>query len=78
MLAIPGDISKRIKELRIKRRLTQDQLSMMSDIHVTAISHYESGRRVPSIINLVAICQALEVTVNDLIYIKGRSLDETR
>ena len=42
----------------------------MADINEKLIGFYETGKRIPPVINLVAIAEALEVTVDELCGIK--------
>lgn len=56
---------QRLKELRKKRCLTQEQLAELIGVGPKAISHYESGRSLPTK-HLVEIAEALEVSVAEL------------
>ena len=38
----------------------------MADINEKLIGFYETGKRIPPVINLVAIAEALEVTMDEL------------
>ena len=58
-------LGKRIKELREKRRLTQDQLSEKVGMAQKNLSKIECGRTFPSR-NLVEIANALDVSLPDL------------
>lgn len=48
-------------------KLTQKELSKLSNINVMHISHFECGRRWPTIRNLFKLCKALVITPNDLL-----------
>jgi transcriptional regulator with XRE-family HTH domain len=50
-----------IKRLRAERRLTQEDLSERSGIHITEISRLESGRRSPNLRTLKRLAAGLEV-----------------
>ncbi|MBQ8459103.1 helix-turn-helix transcriptional regulator [bacterium] len=54
-------LGKRIKELRVSRKLTQEQLSEMTGIGSPSISKIESGIFHPTDENLEKISQALKV-----------------
>lgn len=58
-------LGKRIKELRNKRGLSQQELSEMVNIDQRSLSSIECGNTFPSK-HLVFIANALEVSVQDL------------
>lgn len=57
-------LSKRIKELRQKKNLTQRQLAKMANTTPTSVSAYEKGQKTPSIEVLCNIANALETSVD--------------
>ena len=57
---------KHIRSLRIERSLTQEELAHRANIHVTYLSGIERGRRNPSLKNIRAIAQALDVLSGEL------------
>lgn len=61
-------IGKRIKELRKGKGLTQEKLAEMSGIEPSNISHIERGATKPSLPTLIAIANALGVTLDELVY----------
>lgn len=59
----------RIKEVRILRRMTQEELSKKSGVSRAIISGLESGsRKETTTKTLLAIAKALETTVDDLFF----------
>lgn len=48
------------------RFMTQDELSEMTGISQSALSHYMNCRRVPSIINVYKIAKALKCSIDDI------------
>ncbi len=62
------DIGKNIKKLRLKNKITQEQLA--ESLHVTrqTISNYETGRSYPDIDMLVNIADIYQIDVDRLIY----------
>lgn len=54
-------LGKRIKEIRLSRNLTQEQLSDLTDIGASSISKIESGIYHPTDENLERISKALDV-----------------
>lgn len=57
-------ISKKIKETRIAKGLTQEFVANASDVNVSHISNIENNRVKVSLPTLVNICNALDVTVD--------------
>lgn len=57
-------LSKRIKELRQEKNLTQRQLAEKANTTATSISAYEKGKKTPSIEVLCNIANALETSVD--------------
>ena len=54
-------LGKRIKEIRISRNLTQEDLSELTDIGTSSISKIESGYFHPTDDNLEKIAKALKI-----------------
>lgn len=63
---------------RKRRDMTSGMLAKRSQIDATQISHYESGRREPSVDNLTALCRALDVSADFLLGLskETRRLDQ--
>ena len=57
-------LSKRMKELRQKKNLTQRQLAKMANTTPTSVSAYEKWQKTPSIEVLCNIANALETSVD--------------
>lgn len=60
-----------IKEIRIERGLTQEQLAALSSVPRICISRYESGKYYPSMQNAVKLARALSVPVDALLQKAG-------
>ena len=60
-------IGDRIRERRIARNLTQDELGMKCELHRTFIGSVERGERNISILNLRVIAGALRVSLAELL-----------
>lgn len=58
---------EKVRELRIKRGLSQEQLAESSGLHRTYISSLELGKRNVSLINIHALAKALGVTPDKLL-----------
>ncbi|MBR5251828.1 MAG: helix-turn-helix transcriptional regulator [Oscillospiraceae bacterium] len=62
------DISKNIKDLRIAKNLTQDQLAEKLFVTRQTVSNYENGKSRPDIDMLMNIAAVLDCDVNSLLY----------
>ena len=57
-----------LKRARLVRGMTQAQLAKAAGLPQSAISHFESGRRLPSLKNFAALCNALGVQAGSLLF----------
>ncbi len=64
-------IGKFIAESRKSRNLTQRQLADALSISDKTISKWECGKGLPEISIMLPLCEALDITVNDLLSVKG-------
>ena len=62
------DIGKNIKQLRIDRNLTQDELAEKLFVTRQTVSNYEIGKSRPDVEMLTRIAEVLQSDVNALIY----------
>ena len=60
-------IGKRIRNARIKAGMTQEKLAERADISVTHMSNIETGSTKLSLPAIIAISNALSVTVDELL-----------
>lgn len=56
-----------IKNIRLKRKVTQKDLSLKTNINQSIISRYENGTIIPPIPKLEIIAKALGVKTSDLL-----------
>lgn len=57
---------QRIKELRLKKDLTQEQFAHLCHLHKNYIGMIERGERNPSLKNIETIAVAFEISISDL------------
>ena len=57
------NIGENLKRIRKAKGLTQDKLSELTNISITSIQRYESGKRQPTVESVNKIAAALEVSV---------------
>lgn len=60
----------RIGEAREKLGYSQEQIARMTGIKQQAISEYELGKRVPSVVNLLKIAKALKCHADELMILE--------
>lgn len=66
--------NERLKEIRTKKELTQEEFAKLLNISPSSISLYESGSREPSLATLVNIAKILDVSTD---YLLGLSDNES-
>lgn len=70
-----GIIGERIKRERLKKKLTQVELSEMIDVSVVYLSRVERGSTHINLKRLIEICNVLEITPGEIL--QGTSPDES-
>ena len=60
-------LGKRIREARLKKKMTQDQLSEKADISLYYLGEVERGTKTPSLKVLIAIADTLGVSIDSLL-----------
>lgn len=61
------NVKKNIKEYRISKNLTQEQLAELCNISQDYISEIERGKKTPSLKRLYIIAEALEIEAYKLL-----------
>lgn len=57
---------RRVRELRLQQKLSQEALAERADLHWTYVSGIERGERNPALINLTYLARALGVSLGEL------------
>lgn len=60
-------IGKRLKELRINNKITQQELGDIINVSKVSISGYEKGTRIPSLDTLIELANYFKVSIDYLI-----------
>ncbi|MCP4359783.1 MAG: helix-turn-helix transcriptional regulator [Chloroflexi bacterium] len=60
-------LGKNLRSLRLSTGLSQEKLAELTGLHRTYIGGVERGERNISLINLVRIARALEISVTELV-----------
>ena len=66
IMKITEKFGRRIKEIRIEKGLSQEELSFRADIHRTYISTLELGKRNVSLVNIEKLAKALDCQICEL------------
>ncbi len=61
-------IGTRIKEIRAQQGISAEELAELANLSSVYISYIENARRKPSLASLVKICNALGITLDELLY----------
>lgn len=69
---------ERVRELRLARGLSQEELAFKAGIHRTYLGGIERGKRNPSLKNINAVAQALDITLSELFLLSAYSKKEKR
>jgi len=62
----PKDLGSRLRQLRQRRRLTQDELATAVGVSRSAVAQWESGRSGQATLHLRRLADALGVQIDDL------------
>ena len=57
----------RVRELRLKKKLSQEALAELANLHRNYVSQIECGRRNISLLNIIKLARALSVRPTKLI-----------
>lgn len=59
--------SNKLKELRIDRNLTQEQLAKLIEVHPKTYKNYETGKTLPRIAVIRKLAIVLEISSDELL-----------
>lgn len=59
------DIKERLEELRKQRNISVYELTIRADLSENTIYHWYNNKAVPSLTGLIAVCNALEITIEE-------------
>jgi len=66
MGTIQEKFGRRIRDLRLAKGLSQEELAFRVGVHRTYLGGIERGERNPALKNIAAIAKALDVTLSEL------------
>jgi len=61
------EFAKRIKEIRLKKNLSQGDVARILGVHRTYIGGLERGVRTPSLLTIHKVAKALGVSVKEIV-----------
>ena len=61
------DFGKQIKQMRLERKLTQEQLANHLGVSRQAVSNWENNKNLPDLELIIAISKLFSVSLDDLI-----------
>jgi len=61
------NFAKKLRQLRLKKKLSQGSVAEILDVHRTYISGLERGRRNPSLATIQKLAKALKVSPKDFL-----------
>ena len=67
------EFGKRLRETRILRKKTQQEMADLIGVALQSYQRYEQGEREPSLSMLITLADVLEVSADDLLGRSGRS-----
>ena len=62
------NIGKNIREVRLEKKLSQEELARKCGFSNTTLSAYENSRKIPNLSTIAKIAKVLEVTIERLYY----------
>ena len=73
-----NDLHNRLRDRRVERGLTQEELGQMVGLTRQSIIAIEKGRFTPSVHTALTLASALNVLVDDLFWLGSREGEEDR
>jgi transcriptional regulator with XRE-family HTH domain len=58
---------RRVRQIRLERRLSQEKLAELADLHRNYVGGIERGERNVSLLNIVKLARGLNVSVPSLV-----------
>jgi transcriptional regulator with XRE-family HTH domain len=66
MTLITSTFGERVRQLRLKKKLSQERLAELAGLHVTFVGAIERGKRNLSLVTIVKLAKALKVKPGEL------------
>lgn len=72
------EIARRLKEARIKRGLTQEQVAEKILVSRVTISHWENGKSLPDIASLISLSDLYAISLDELVKGDSKMADKVK
>jgi transcriptional regulator with XRE-family HTH domain len=66
MAVVMSTFGERVRELRLRKKLSQQRLAELAGLHVTFVGAIERGKRNLSLVTIVKLAKALKVKPGQL------------
>ena len=66
MKTVQEQFGQRVRELRLIKGLSQEELAYQADMHRTYVGGIERGERNPSLKNINALAEVLDISLSEL------------
>ena len=63
----PKKLAEKLREIRLRMQLTQEELAKQLGTDSGSISRFETGKREPSLLEMLVYSNLAGVTINDLV-----------
>lgn len=60
-------VGQRIKMFRTERKISQEELALLSDIYPAYLGRLERGERCPTVETIHKVCEGLKISMSDLL-----------
>ena len=67
------EFGERLRTFRKQKRMTQKQIGERIDISNATISSWEDGTKTPNVLSIIALCEAFDLSLDDLVGLKKNS-----
>lgn len=66
--AVKRQFGAKLRQLRVSRRLSQEEVALDAGLDLTTINEIEMGSRNPSLLTITKIAKALKTDLSDLFH----------
>lgn len=67
------EFGERLRTFRKQKSMTQKQIGERIDMSNATISSWEDGTKTPNVLSIIALCEAFDLSLDDLIGLKKNS-----
>ena len=67
------EFGEKLRTFRKQKKMTQKQIGERIDISNATISSWEDGTKTPNVLSIIALCEAFDLSLDDLVGLKKNS-----